>query len=575
MIRFLILLLFCLPAWATPTHKSLSPTERQQVLKDRTLAKIRALQDYYANLPYLTGTKHYFCNCGTGAATGCTDNEGNDADDGLTIATAKQSLSAAKTVYNALGVNDSVLLCKGGAWADTGGWRPQLNYGTCAGQICNEIREYSPTVTAETAKPFIDFTGAPWGFEIYGAGTSGTPPGYGSVRIMNLSILGDGIGVRPGVWVLYGGHDVLIANNDIYGFYDGVYVNGTGSSGDSPNVTTIANNISESTTQGFIGNATNNHVQFNYMINNGSDDSSDHQIYIGVNGTGPITGGIIQGNYMTGRVGGGNCAGTAIVGHSSTDGLQIVDNYIDEPSSVIGTCYGIGMTDGDGHFPPAEFEQFSNMYIARNILINAGQTGITVDACPNTVIEDNLLVFYNSSTGVGIDGMGLNQTKSGNTTCNNLTIRNNTVAYMNTPAGNVIGIQITNEGTGHVVANNIVYSTQTGSTLSCYYYPLTLTSYAFINNNNCYSATASYNWEATRGSLASWQSASSGALYAGASGDETGKSVYGNPAFVDTANLIYRPTAVVTGAGDNTNKAPLDLYLVPRPNPPTMGAVEQ
>ena len=92
-------------------------------------------------------------------------------------------------------------------------------------------------------------------------------------------------------------------------------------------------------------------------------------------------------------------------------------------------------------------------------------------------------------------------------------------------------------------------------------------SYSFVDNNNCYVPNVSYSWEATYGSLASWRT------HSGNTFDMN--SITTNPLFknapTDFTPLLGSP---LIGAGNNTNKSTLDILGKNRPNPPAIGAFE-
>src|SRR5262249_15454723 len=131
-----------------------------------------------------TGTIHYFCDCQTGAQSGCV--AGSDANSGLTPAQAKQSLSAMVTAFKALNAGDTVALCQGGSWTTTtalainnnprcsgsGSLRSLANSTTC------DLTSYAPS-WGGTAQPILKQTTAKTNLLQMWGGPSG-------VRIMNL-----------------------------------------------------------------------------------------------------------------------------------------------------------------------------------------------------------------------------------------------------------------------------------------------------------------------------------------------------------------------------------------------------
>ena len=89
-------------------------------------------------------------------------------------------------------------------------------------------------------------------------------------------------------------------------------------------------------------------------------------------------------------------------------------------------------------------------------------------------------------------------------------IVNNTIWFGPNANQGGTGIQVGVEGTGHIIANNtITYSaasTGGNGSFNCFNYSLTNASYAFINNNHCYTPLSNHSWDLRRGNLTAWQS---------------------------------------------------------------------
>ena len=177
--------------------------------------------------------------------------------------------------------------------------------------------------------------------------------------------------------------------------------------------------------------------------------------------------------------------------------------------------------------------------------------------------------------GVGI-GVGLWGVCTGCDVMNNATVRNNTVYYSSTVNSGITGIQVSGASTGHVIANNtVVYaSTSIGSqAANCFNYRgISLSSYSFINNNNCSSNYSSYSWEAsTHGNLATWQSYGSSSGYSFDSA-----SIYGDPNFVSATTYDFSPNtgSPLLNNGSAAHGSLTDITGATRPNPPAIGAVQ-
>jgi hypothetical protein len=140
------------------------------------------------------------------------------------------------------------------------------------------------------------------------------------------------------------------------------------------------------------------------------------------------------------------------------------------------------------------------------------------------------------------------------------------------------GIQIKNEGTGHIVANNTVNytSTSASSLVSCFDYTQPIsTAYAFINNNHCFSAATTYTWDKTNGpTLVAWQSYSI-ANGNGFSADSASR--IGQPNFFNSTTSPYdfHPTGLpLLGTGSASSVPATDVEGTAFLNPPAIGAYQ-
>lgn len=101
----------------------------------------------------MRGKVYYYCDCGTGAEAGCV--AGNDAKNGTSPSSPRRTIKNAALLFRSLAINDTVALCKGGAFNAEG----NLSIGSnrcAAGAACNDLREYTPSTFVGTAKPVIN-----------------------------------------------------------------------------------------------------------------------------------------------------------------------------------------------------------------------------------------------------------------------------------------------------------------------------------------------------------------------------------------------------------------------------------
>jgi hypothetical protein len=124
-------------------------------------------------------------------------------------------------------------------------------------------------------------------------------------------------------------------------------------------------------------------------------------------------------------------------------------------------------------------------------------------------------------------------------------IRNNTVYYPSGKTG--YGISSQAEGTGHVIANNIVWFADGSGT--CFQTPLAQSAYAFAGNNLC---------------NGTW----------GTSYDLT-THLASDPRFTNAPDdLSLQDGSPALGKGSSTYGASVDFTGAARPNPPSIGAYE-
>lgn len=503
--------------------------------------------------PVRSGTVHYYCDCGTGASGSCVP--GSNANTGLSSSVPKQTIADAISTLNSMPSGDTVAMCKGGAFNAAG----QLTISTncAAGSTCKDLREYTPPTFAGTAKPIIN--SAP-GARLFSLINSG------GVRLLNFKLQGNYGGGTSWAFFFYNAaHDVTMGNLDIDGFDMAIdNESGSTSGGINTNIKLSGSKITRSMYMGYLGGGNNTEINYNYWDANGSDTVFDHTIYVGSHI--PLTNIQIVGNYIHGQSS-PTCLGAPIVGHLEVNGLEVSGNTVDiDAAATTPGCWGIAFDNGG--YPTAI--SLRNARFSGNTIKNGGNTALTVANCPDCVIENNLIVNETamSGTGISIPNYAARTSPVDGVSTRNL-VRNNTIWYGPNATSGGVGIRVRTEGTGHVIANNSVYysaiSTGSSGPFNCFHYPLAQGSYAFINNNQCYSA-ASYNWEATSGTLAAWRAA--------APGFDT-MSFFGNPMY-KAAGTDFTPDtgSPLIATGNSTQGSLSDINGKARTNPPAIGAFE-
>jgi hypothetical protein len=504
----------------------------------------------------LSGNTYYYCDCGTGADPDCINHIGNDANAGNDITLPRRTIGNAMTRFNTMAVNDTVALCRGGAFNTT----TALSIGAsrCApGSNCNDLKDYSAIGFASTAKPIINSLGTDRAFSVMN--------NTGGVRILNLSLKGHG--TNGGFFFYNGAHDVMMCNLDMDYFNLPLYLATQSGKAKPSNITLTGSNITNSTVMAYLGGGDNTVISYNNWEGNGSTNVFDHTIYF--SSETEVTNMTVIGNYIHGQYG-PKCLGNPIVGHGAFDGFQFKDNIISiDASAATGGCWGFGFGNNTGNPAPVYFK---NLVVSGNTIINGGNTAMMINSAPGVIVENNVIIQNWAYNGI----YGINVVRDANRgqdlDSNANVIRNNTIWFGPNANGTNTGIWTNTAGTGHIISNNTVSSMQNSGSLNCFRHDLPLASYAFINNNHCYSSSVSNRWETTRGTLAAWQAYSTARGF-----DLTYVGITADPMFT-TAGTNFRPAggSPLIGAGA---VAP---YMAPfgfngttvRSNPPAIGAYE-
>ena len=505
-------------------------------------SSIVAVVNAWAATP-LRGTVHYYCDCGTGATGSPACIPGSDTNDGLTTATPKRTIAAAMANFATLSSGDTVALCKGGAF-DSNEQYSIGSIGRCTvGDACNDLRDFTPTTFTATAKPILNsaYNGA---FFNFSGGRSG-------IRFLNLSmnnLLNPNHGTATDssrvVFIYEKTHDITFGNVDLNGFLLALY--SESDAGNNFNIKVTGNTFSNNTVMGWLGGADNLDVSYNVFVNTGSDTGGDHAIYLYSHAL--ISNVNIIGNDIRGQSS-PTCYGAMMVAHVAVDGLNVNDNYLQmDTNSPGGGCWGISFENITGGSFPVYHR---NAVFSGNTIVNTGNVSLSVSSCPSCVIKNNLIIqnwAYNGNV-VGIDASispprpGIaDDTNSANK------IVNNTIWFGPNSTGSPIGILTEKDNVSAIIANNAIKSDQTAAgTLSCFQHTLPLASYAFINNNACYSANHAYKWELTQGTLAQWK------VYAAARAFDNTASFEGDPMFT-AAGTDFKPAggSPLIGAGNTT-----------------------
>ena len=511
--------------------------------------------------PVRAGPVYYYCDCGKGADTKCIAGDDNNA--GTSADAPRRTLANAVARFGSLTGNYTIAFCKGGAFDSTATVWNSIGTSTCAaGTTCNDLREYIPTTFAGIAKPILNnYAGSATLFTVQN--------NRGGVRILNLSLKGDGGALsngNDGFFLYRGGHDVTMCNLDMDAFNMAVY-NESGGSGDvqTTNIKLTGSSITNTRMLGYLGGGDNAEISYNNWDGNGGSNMFDHTIYLASGKN--VSNMQMIGNYIHGQWG-PKCYGSVMNAHAAIDGLLIKDNtVVVEATQTTPGCWGLAFNNNTG---ATHAQYYRNAVFSGNTVINGGNLGFTVSSCPGCVIENNVVIsnwVSGGGTGISVPAYGANTTRGDDASTANI-VRNNTVWFGPLATGTSTGIDINTEGTNYVVSNNTMSSAQTAGSVNCFRYRLGLASYAFINNNHCYS-TVSNRWETTQGSLANWLNYSTGYNF------DTNSITGVDPQFTapgtDFTPLASSP---LKGAGTAAYMSAKDFAGKTRPNPPAIGAFE-
>jgi hypothetical protein len=413
-----------------------------------------------------TGTTYYYCDCATGAGTGCV--AGNDANAGTDPSAPRRSWSNAVTRFNGMNPGDTVAFCRTGAWSSTGNFSPSNS--NCSGgsqgwpapansaATC-DMRDYVPSWgSSSSARPVLN--GLTWSF-------GGSTGGY---RFWNLDAPSGG--GTDGIDLYDPAHHIDFCNVRLYSNSPGAC--GAGIYATMPPAAGPfafrQGQIMHWGFDGWLGAAYDALVDSNYWEFNGQtacgDDVHYHQAYLI---TSASLGGVntrmrwINNEFYSNNT----CGGVMVVVHGRTYGLTLANNYIHN-TSTDGNCYGVQFAYS------AEAGEFRDAVVARNRVSVNGQTGIELSCCSsNCSVEDNIVVGGSPGIGGGNDSSGCYSNSTG-------TFRNNSI-YLGG------GIGTSSAGGNWIVENNAVYQSSGscygigGSTASGH--PFTVTNYPSTSQN--------------------------------------------------------------------------------------------
>ena len=428
-------------------------------------------------------TVYYVSDCQAGAASGCV--AGNDSNNGTSAATPWRSTSKLQNAFNAGKPGDQFLLAKGGAWSGVGMTLFNNNAGNPSALYTNPliIDSYTPG-WASTAKPILNTSSGVVAFDF---SNSGAPPLVnGGYTVRNLSLQGAGV-ADVGVRLFNGVQNVVADNLTINGFNAGVGCIGLAAAGSDPSFITIRNSTFTNNRAVGIGmwGCPNVLIDSNTLDNNGfSRPGLDHPMYISGSDKGRITAGVvIRNNRLTNNaVTSGLCQATVIVGHDAASDWLIENNYIYQaPGTSYPTCWGIAISPANGGY----MEGMDRLTIRGNTIVNVGNNGIELAACRTCTVENNVLVWENTTDASAIRYHLPPTTPAYVGTA--LTVRNNSIYFAKT-SDTSRGVMVNDQGTNHTVVSNLVFFGAGSIGAACFESNLATSAFTAWGNNLCFGA---------------------------------------------------------------------------------------
>ena len=522
-----------------------------------------------ANMPLRsTGRVYYFCDCQSGAQSGCV--AGRDTNDGASPSTPQQTWSAIISTFNAMNAGDTVALCKGGLW------NVPAN-GNCGGQWSNSRCAAGSASLTDPAHPSTcdlrDYQ-ASWGGTarpvLLASATGGASAitriinRFGStmsgVRVMNLEFRGNNNGPRGGVYNNSNGISFgscapstdthwLICNNSFQRLQVG-YIPMLNNATQSQ-FQIWGNRFELNDLNAIMGGPGNySKIDANFFDNNGgftphpNTGNRAHAVYLGAPPAGYTGAAVVNNEFRrSGYAGTTGVSATGVLqGHDRFTGLVVENNIVDAGPGASPGAWTIDLRAA-GSGPT----YYRNTIIRRNWVITSG-SGIVLGQSPSSIIENNVIIQSGNSTNqMAAIEAPMDVARSGqDDVANNVTIRNNTI-YMTGGNSMSSGVKVGYEGTGHVIANNVVHRTVG----LCFDTPLAAGAYAFIGNNSCFGG-------------ATW-----GTSYGGTARITT------NPLFTNAPTSFVPATGSPLIRAGTASYAPATDYAArTRPNPPSIGAFE-
>ena len=501
------------------------------------------------------GTVYYFCNCAQDSTSGCQ--AGEDIGNYTSPSNPGKTIAEAVRKFKAMQAGDTIALCRGGIFKlpESAAW---VNSKCDKDKRCT-VRAYDPpwSKKEKEAKPYIF-----GGIDVADGGSANQEQGY---NFVHLRLEGPDDETGKGIFAYNDIDHSLFCDLEINNFRLGVHVargHAPASNNDGKNSYLTFKNlkITNSFRQGFLGGCDHCVIENSYFENNGfSRPTLDHNMYI----AGDTTGMRIVGNelYQSTKIN-GRCNGASLVVHGKQKGLLIENNLVREDLDAVEPgCWGISVNPGYKNDP----ESFTDVIIRNNTVVNVGNVSISVTACSDCIIENNVIIQEQSLASRAILAPD-RERQTDDTMMNALMVMNNSIYFGRTTSG--IGISVGSEGSGHSIVNNAIQ--YDGEDIwNCLELDLPDENYKAVNHNLCYYPNTQLgSWSQGYRSLNEWKTRGLG-LYS-ISGDPLFNSIEaGN---FDLSTKFSHSPLVDNGYSSLYSK--YDKNGILRDNYPDIGAYE-
>ncbi len=380
---------------------------------------------------------YYFSDCQAGAAPNCVP--GDNSNLGTSVSAPRQNPSGLNVKMLPAGTR--LLFARGGAWSNFA--------------LSLENSNATPTnplvldAYGSGAVPLFKTAG---GNAIAIGGRWGNTSNDGGYTIRNLHL--DGMGTAEwGIWLVQNVRNVTLDNVDVTGFKIGVH----SSSGSPHGVTEVAvrnSRINRNRSMGMLGSFTDSVIENNsFEGNNFSGSSFNHAIYL----SGGSRNVIRKNTFTANSVVDGVCLGGNVTVHGVIDGLLIEGNTIRQKAAKV-SCYGVAVTAG---YDTAE--EFRNVVIRGNTIVNVGMTAIAANSAPGILVENNKVINTQDTQQYSIWIPANGKASSKDAVDRDAIVRNNTVCLVHQRNSVAVSVNVP----GAQVSNNTVLTGSAALAKAC------------------------------------------------------------------------------------------------------------